>query len=127
DMGFQTLGLHLDIIPYQYNGVTHSIKRLGKQQVHNNYGHLLFESKGDDSERRNKYFKHIPVVNFYADMEIDNIFDPFNHYEMELKDMVAGNEITLRIFKDILYVAVPTINNDMDSAFKIASEYLGLK
>ncbi|MCY8935163.1 amino acid adenylation domain-containing protein [Bacillus atrophaeus] len=127
DMGFQTLGLHLDIIPYQYDGVTHSIKRLGKQQVHNNYGHLLFESKGDDSERRNKYFKHIPVVNFYADMEIDNIFDSFNHYEMELKDMVAGNEITLRIFKEILYVAVPIINNDMDSAFKIASEYLGLK
>ncbi|MED4382989.1 condensation domain-containing protein [Bacillus mobilis] len=127
DMGFHTVGLHLDVIPYRYDGSKRSVMLFGRNRELKNYGHLLFESNNHTFEQRSKYFKNIPVVNFYADMETENIFDNFNEYELELKDIAGGNEITLRIFKDILYVAIPVVSDDTDCVFKIATEYIGLK
>lgn len=117
----KTAGLYLDIIPYTYERGT--IHRYSSDT--GNYGHLLFQKELFQAENYEKYFKRFPVVNFYADMETANVFEDFRDIDVEIKEILGGNEITMRIFKDIVYIAVPCIHNNVSHGMKIVKEVLG--
>lgn len=116
DIALKTAGLYLDIIPYVYQA--DKIKKYSNNS-NRNYGHLLFQKELFEKGQYEQDFKRIPVVNFYADMETENIFDDFEDIDIQVKDILGGNEITMRIFKDIIYIAVPSIHKDISYTVNI--------
>lgn len=120
DTGMKTPGLYLDIIPQIYQAGNIQKYARGPE----NCGHLLFRKKLFDTAKYKQYFKRFPVVNFYADLETDNIFENCKDIDIQVKKIVGGNEITMRIFKDIVYIAIPSIHNNVSQSMEILNEIL---
>lgn len=128
DIGLKTLGLYLDIMPYVFDGSTDSFI-----MSDNTYSHALFNRDYYNPELRNKYFEIIPVVNFYMNMDMENVFEDFGEYEIETKAIQDANMmtvskclITMRIFNDVLYIIMPSITDDNKHILKVAKDYLVL-
>lgn len=120
----KTLGLFLDIIPYTYNRYRQSACPLAKTGEKENWGHMILESSLDPSPQAGELFRITPAVNFFADMETDNVFGPCDGYRIDIKPMPGGNEITMRIFNDSIYIAVPVVGIHWDYIKKTARNYV---
>ena len=122
--GNKTMGLYLDIIPYVYNRCTQSADVLSNAVEQGKWGHLILESVLKHSDRAEKLFNITPAVNFYADLETNNVFGPCDDYQIEIKPIPGGDEITMRIFKDSLYIAVPVAGPDWNHIKETAGNFM---
>lgn len=125
DIGFKTLGLYLDLIPYIFDDKEKRIISFGNKDKCN-YGNLLFNPDFFDPNLHKKFFKNVPVVNFFADLEMEVDFGDFGEYNIEIKEDTGLSIITCRVLKDVLYVIIPTVDNDEKRISKAVEEYLGL-
>lgn len=85
---------------------------------------MILESSLDPSPQAGELFRITPAVNFFADMETDNVFGPCDGYRIDIKPMPGGNEITMRIFNDSIYIAVPVVGIHWDYIKKTARNYV---
>lgn len=119
-----TLGMYLESIPYMFKMENNNVSKFNNSEDINYYADLLFSKDMPETEFINADFRNYLYVNFYADMNVGGIYGDFGKNKVEITSLIRSNILSIRVFKDTIYLAVPSIDDNQERIQEIVKNYI---